>query len=72
MLLIFKYAWIALLALGVATGIVITGDLNHQAQAKEGEPAVSAAGAQANVPQGRKPVAIVDGFRIPSCLVPMK
>ncbi len=56
-----KIAWIVLGFVGVAIGIVMTGNLAHQAQAKESEQAVSAAGAQDNVPRGRKLVAIVDG-----------
>ena len=50
-----------LLAVGAAIGIVITGNLDRQAEAKENEPAVSAAGPADNEPLGRKPVAIVDG-----------
>ena len=58
-----KAAWIVLVVTAVAVGIVVTGDLGpgHQAQAKEAEQAVSAAGASDNQSRGRKPVAIVDG-----------
>ena len=56
-----KTARILLLIVGVAIGVVVTGDLVHQAQAEEGKQAVSAAGASENYPLGRKPVAIVDG-----------
>ncbi len=45
----FKPAWIGLLVVGVMTGSVVTGNLGH------------AAGAEDNVPLGRKTAAIVDG-----------
>ena len=54
-------ARIVLLVVGVAIGIVVARDLVHQAQAEEGLPAVSTAGASANTPLGRKPTAIVAG-----------
>jgi ribonuclease Z len=50
-----KTAWIALLSVGVAVGIVITGNLGQQTQAQESEQA------QANTPLGRKATAVVDG-----------
>ncbi len=56
----FKTAWIVLLALGVAIaaiGIVITGNLGHQAQAQ----AKKSEQAKDNVPTGRSAAAIVDG-----------
>jgi len=58
-----KTFWIVLLPAAVALGIVITIYLypEHQAQAREGEQAVSASGEKDNYPLGRKPVAIVDG-----------
>ncbi len=53
------------LVVGVAVGIVITRDLGHRAQAKEGGNASAAAaqeaGARDNVPRGRTPAPIVDG-----------
>jgi len=56
-----KIAWIVPLVVGVAIGMVITSNLDLWTFAKEGEQAVSAVGAQPNVPEGRKPAAIVDG-----------
>jgi ribonuclease Z len=60
-----KAAPALLLATGVAVGIVITRDLDHRAQAREGGNASAAAaqeaGAQDNTPRGRTPAAIVDG-----------
>ncbi len=44
-----KTAWVVLLVVGVAIGIVITGNLGHQAQAQD------------NTPLGRTPVAVADG-----------
>ncbi len=44
-----KTAWIVLLVVGVAIGIVITGNLGHPAQAQD------------NTPLGRTPVAVADG-----------
>ncbi len=53
------------LVVGVAVGIVITRDLGHRAQAKEGGNASAAAAQEAgvrdNVPRGRTPAPIVDG-----------
>jgi len=54
-------AWVVPLVVGVAIGIVITANLGHWTFAKEGEQTVSAAGAQPNVPRGRKAAAIVGG-----------
>jgi ribonuclease Z len=50
-----KSAWTVLLVVGVAIGVLITGNLDHQAQAQESGQAKD------NNPLGRKPVAIVDG-----------
>ncbi|MEE8305040.1 MAG: MBL fold metallo-hydrolase, partial [Candidatus Tectomicrobia bacterium] len=50
-----KTAWMVLLVVGVAMGIVLTGNPGHQTQAQESEPAKD------NYPLGRKPLAIVDG-----------
>jgi ribonuclease Z len=56
-----KNSRMVLLVVGVSIGIVVTGNWVHQAQAEQGNQAVSEAGASANAPLGRKPVAIVDG-----------
>jgi ribonuclease Z len=50
-----KTAWIALLSVGVAVGIVIAGNPGQQTQAQE------SAQAKDNTPLGRTPTAIVDG-----------
>ena len=55
MLTRIKTVWIVLLSVGVAIGIVITGNLGQQTQAQESEQAMDA------VPLGRTPAAIVDG-----------
>ncbi len=55
MLLKIKTAWMVLLVIGVAIGIIITGNLGHQTQAQESEQAKD------NLPLGRKSTAIVDG-----------
>ncbi len=56
-----KTSRIVVLVVGLAIGIVVTGNLVHQAQAEEGKQAVSSAWASVSYPLGRKPVAIVDG-----------
>jgi len=50
-----KTAWIVLLVLGVAIGIVITGNLGHQTQAQESDQPKD------HLPLGRKAAAIADG-----------
>ncbi|MEE8405266.1 MAG: guanitoxin biosynthesis MBL fold metallo-hydrolase GntH [candidate division Zixibacteria bacterium] len=50
-----KTAWIVLLVVVVAIGIVITGNLSHQTQAQESEQAKD------NLPMGRQATTIVDG-----------
>ncbi len=50
-----RTAWIVLLVIVMAIGIVIKGNLGHQAQAQESEKAKD------NYPLGRKALAIVDG-----------
>ncbi len=55
MLTRIKTLWIVLLSVGVAIGIVITGNLGQQTQAQESAKAMDA------VPLGRTPAAIVDG-----------
>jgi ribonuclease Z len=52
-----KTAWIALLVVGVAASLLITGNLAQQTQAQAQESAQ----ATDNYPLGRKAVAIVDG-----------
>jgi ribonuclease Z len=55
MLTRIKTAWIALLVVGVAASLLITGNLAQQTQAQESAQATD------NYPLGRKAVAIVDG-----------
>ena len=50
-----KTAWIVLLSVGVAVGLVIAGDLGQKTQAQESAQAMDA------MPLGRTPAAIVDG-----------
>ncbi len=50
-----KTAWFVLLAIGVAIGVIVTPDLERQAQAQESKPTKD------NLPMGRKATAIVDG-----------
>ena len=55
MLTRIKTVWIILLSVGVAVGILITGNLGQQTQAQESEQAKD------NFPLGRKATAVVDG-----------